>query len=215
MQNIEDISTLIALDSKAISFHSFRLTEEVYTIGRHSSCDIRIDDPSVSRLHAKIQHNGPRYVLYDTQSANGTFVNGRRVTEPHLLEDKDEIGFGSARPVLVFDDDDPTLPPLELALKLDRKTMIFYLDNQKLDLPPNEFKLLRLLYNHLGQICTYESCAEVIWGDNYNLGSDEYKAAIHRIVADLRHKFNAVDPNSKLVRNERGRGYWLNIYKLP
>lgn len=57
------------------------MKKTLYTIGRDSSCDICLHDPSnvVSRQHAaiKIKKNG-RYVIVD-YSMNGTFVNGVRI----------------------------------------------------------------------------------------------------------------------------------------
>jgi len=48
---------------------------------------------SVSRKHAEVRLRLGRYTLYDLQSTNGTYVNGRRVAEK-VLEDKDKISIG-------------------------------------------------------------------------------------------------------------------------
>ena len=84
------------------------LAKQAYVVGRHSSCDIVVAATIVSRVHAKIEPHGPRYLLQDAGSRNGTFVNGRRIDEPHLLTHDDQIGFGSAESVLCFFDPDPT-----------------------------------------------------------------------------------------------------------
>ena len=44
-------------------------------IGRASDCDIRINDHSVSRRHARIQPGADGYYAVDLQSTNGTYVN--------------------------------------------------------------------------------------------------------------------------------------------
>src|SRR3954470_15493221 len=44
-------------------------------IGRGRSCDIRLDDPLVSTKHCGLAHEGERPMLWDIQSATGTFVN--------------------------------------------------------------------------------------------------------------------------------------------
>ena len=44
-------------------------------IGRGNDCDIRINDHSVSRRHARIQPGADGYYAVDLQSTNGTFVN--------------------------------------------------------------------------------------------------------------------------------------------
>lgn len=51
-------------------------------IGRGSSCDVRLPDPSVSHRHASIHAKGPEYTLVDEGSTNGTFVGGVKVA-PH------------------------------------------------------------------------------------------------------------------------------------
>jgi len=73
------------------------LREDVTTIGRGRSVDIRLPDPSVSRLHAEIIRRGPYAYVSDLGlSRNGTRVNGRLVAR-RVLEDGDVVSFGSAR----------------------------------------------------------------------------------------------------------------------
>jgi S1-C subfamily serine protease len=50
------------------------------TIGRDSFCDIRLDDERVSRRHAVIRQHAGSWLFEDAASANGSFVDGRRVT---------------------------------------------------------------------------------------------------------------------------------------
>jgi FHA domain len=73
------------------------LSETVTTIGRGSGVDVRLSDPSVSRLHAEIICRGPyAYVADLGLSRNGTRVNGRLVAR-RVLEDGDVLSFGTAR----------------------------------------------------------------------------------------------------------------------
>src|SRR5262249_3181681 len=53
----------------------YTLTDAPMVIGRGNDCDIRINDHSVSRRHARIQPGADGYYAVDLQSTNGTFVN--------------------------------------------------------------------------------------------------------------------------------------------
>jgi hypothetical protein len=71
------------------------------TLGRGSASDIVLADAKVSRKHALIQSQKQyEFWLLDLGSANGTFLNGRRITQPVLLRDRDQIEVGPFR--LVF-----------------------------------------------------------------------------------------------------------------
>jgi two-component system, cell cycle response regulator len=53
----------------------YALADLPVVIGRGNDCDIRINDHSVSRRHARIQPGADGYYAVDLQSTNGTFVN--------------------------------------------------------------------------------------------------------------------------------------------
>ena len=73
------------------------LTGEVTIVGRGRSVDLRLDDPSVSLLHAEIVRRGPyAYVADLGLSRHGTRVNGRPVGR-RVLADSDVVAFGAAR----------------------------------------------------------------------------------------------------------------------
>jgi len=75
---------------------TFLLDQESLTLGRDPSSEIVINDPQVSRQHARIKCQGNLTVIEDVGSTNGTFVNGMRLTDPHTLADGDEISLGDA-----------------------------------------------------------------------------------------------------------------------
>jgi hypothetical protein len=73
------------------------LRDEITTVGRGRGVDIRLDEPSVSRLHAEIVRRGPYIYVADLGlSRNGTRVNGRPIAR-RVLDDGDVLSFGSAR----------------------------------------------------------------------------------------------------------------------
>jgi FHA domain len=73
------------------------LRGEVTTVGRGRGVDIRLDDPTVSRLHAELVRRGPYVYVVDLGlSRNGTRVNGRPIAR-RVLDDGDVLSFGAAR----------------------------------------------------------------------------------------------------------------------
>lgn len=73
------------------------LRDDVTTIGRGRHVHVRLDDASVSKLHAQIVCRSPYYYVEDLGlSRNGTRVNGRPVGR-RVLEDGDVLTFGTAR----------------------------------------------------------------------------------------------------------------------
>jgi DNA-binding winged helix-turn-helix (wHTH) protein len=63
-------------------------------VGRDAGCDICINDPSVSRGHARITLAGPVATVIDHGSKNGTKVNGKLIKSAVELRDGDELMFG-------------------------------------------------------------------------------------------------------------------------
>jgi pSer/pThr/pTyr-binding forkhead associated (FHA) protein len=61
------------------------LAGEVVHIGRGLTADLHIDDSSVSRRHAILVPRPTGARVLDDRSANGTFVNGRRIQQAELV----------------------------------------------------------------------------------------------------------------------------------
>ncbi|NUQ40019.1 MAG: trypsin-like peptidase domain-containing protein [Calditrichaceae bacterium] len=69
--------------------------------GRQPGNDVAFDakeDIRASGNHAEIRLEEGRFLLYDLNSTNGTFVNGNRVSERQVLKDGDVIEFGKGGP---------------------------------------------------------------------------------------------------------------------
>jgi pSer/pThr/pTyr-binding forkhead associated (FHA) protein len=68
-------------------------------VGRAEICDVGLfGDPGVESLHAPLLRRGDGYVIEDVGTAEGTFVNELRVTEPTPLRDGDAIRLGKCVP---------------------------------------------------------------------------------------------------------------------
>lgn len=88
-----------------ISGHrSIPLDRAIIHLGRSTRNDIVLDEPSVSRTHAQIRLRFGHYVIFDTDSQTGTFVNNVRIRE-HRLRAGDVIRIGKTS--LVYMEDDP------------------------------------------------------------------------------------------------------------
>jgi hypothetical protein len=64
-------SVLLALDWSG--------AQSALLIGRHDDCDVVVDEPSVSRHHARLVFRDHKWIVRDLDSTNGTIVNGTRV----------------------------------------------------------------------------------------------------------------------------------------
>ena len=74
------------------------------TIGRGSACDIRIGDPTISRVHLELAWRAESLILTHLSPVNPTFVNGAPVAEPRPLRNGDiiEIADGVALRLELF-----------------------------------------------------------------------------------------------------------------
>ena len=73
------------------------LPEGSHLIGRRSDCAVCIDEPSVSRVHARLEVTPDALRLEDLQSKNGTFVGGRRLEGRTELFAQTELRIGEVR----------------------------------------------------------------------------------------------------------------------
>ncbi|MHC4953632.1 MAG: sigma 54-interacting transcriptional regulator [Planctomycetota bacterium] len=100
--------------------------EESVTIGRSADCRVRVFDEAASRHHAEVRREGADWVAVDNASANGLFVNGRRV-ERQALRTGDEIAVRNLVLLFLGDGavDRPTVVSskrLDIASHIEKKT---------------------------------------------------------------------------------------------
>lgn len=74
----------------------FLLDEDVTVAGRHPNADIFLDDVTVSRQHAEFRRTDNGFMVADTRSLNGTYVNNDRV-DSAALHNGNEIQIGKFR----------------------------------------------------------------------------------------------------------------------
>lgn len=65
-------------------------------IGRAATCDVQLADPSVSSRHARLSWQRGALILEDLGSANGTYVEGQKVTSPTTIQVGQDVRLGNA-----------------------------------------------------------------------------------------------------------------------
>jgi pSer/pThr/pTyr-binding forkhead associated (FHA) protein len=78
----------------------FPLEPRPLVVGRDETADIMVDEPLVSRAHARLEPREGGYVVVDLGSTNLTRVNGEVVSE-RALRHGDEVRFARARCIFV------------------------------------------------------------------------------------------------------------------
>ncbi len=77
------------------------------SIGRSKSCDIVLPDTTVSRDHAVLMRREEGWIISDTDSAGGVFVNGKKIDGQRVVGIGDEMRFGRTKLVLAKADSTP------------------------------------------------------------------------------------------------------------
>jgi pSer/pThr/pTyr-binding forkhead associated (FHA) protein len=74
----------------------FPLNRPVIYIGRAQDTDLVLPEEGASRRHASIQRAAQGWLLTDLGSTNGTYVDGQRIGQPHLLRPGERVSIGSS-----------------------------------------------------------------------------------------------------------------------
>lgn len=101
------------LGHSSLAGQSAEFSEFPVKIGRREGNHIRFDpnrDQLVSGNHAELRVEGNRVILHDLGSANGTFVNGQRISSPTPVTPRDRISLGQNGPELLISLSDTAAP---------------------------------------------------------------------------------------------------------
>ena len=96
---------LLAIDREGAGKRLLLLARDEAVVGSAEGSPLHLPDPSVTFRHATIRYARGRYHVVDLKSAQGTFVNGRRIRRRQALKHGDVIRFGSATPYRFIDPD--------------------------------------------------------------------------------------------------------------
>ena len=207
---------LIIRDNNNEPERQLAMEEAEVVLGRGEECDIVLDERQVSRQHIRIYREEYKYFIEDLESKNGTWVNGHQLKGTRELNDGDEIhlalvvriqfvGSGATTPL-------PFEPPTSIGgrLHLDREGRRVFIGDVELDPPLSlpQYRLLELLYNNVGRICTRDNVVETVWPEAMGEGVSEQ--AIDALVRRLRDRIAEVDPESQYIVTVRGHGFRLD-----
>ena len=103
---------IFVLSGKALG-SDFTLNQAT-VMGRGKDAGVRLSDPSVSRLHAKIEPEGDGWRVTDLDSSNGIWVGGEQV-KTALLKDLDEFRVGALELRIRIDGDVPPVASVPLS----------------------------------------------------------------------------------------------------
>lgn len=129
---------------------SVPVTDDIILGRDNNKCDLLLEHPQVSRVHAQVSHRRKRTTIVDLNSANGTYVNGRRIASTQILKSGDLIDIG---PFSLSFEDDHLVPRsraehVEVSCSgltrhvvdaVDNRNRITILDDVSLKIPPCEF----------------------------------------------------------------------------
>lgn len=93
-------TAMLVVDRGPHRGQQIRLNQSRIQIGRGPNSDIVLEDVTVSRRHALIEQESGQYVITDSGSLNGTYVNRRPVDQKVVLNEGDELRIGIFR--LIF-----------------------------------------------------------------------------------------------------------------
>ncbi len=183
----------------------FALAAQPILLGRSEKCAVYIADPRASRRHAQIAWDGETSTLSDLGSANGTLLNGRRISTGETLRDGDEITIASA--VLTFHDPDSTLRAGNLPLLVvDATRGEIWVNRKSVTLSPKEQALFDLLFRNAGAPISKQQIAEAVWPE---YEAQVYDYQIESLVKRLREKIEPDPAKPVLIVTMHRRGYKL------
>ncbi len=182
-------------------------------IGREATCEVVVPDRMVSRFHARISPKEEGVVLEDLNSKNGTHVNGNPIEGHVILEDGDTIQIALSQQFL-FLTSDATVPLLEGGeqpgkLRLDTRSRQVWVDEKLVDPPLSalQFHVLRVLYEHQGQVISRDELVAEAWGEDEAVGVSDQ--ALDALLRRLRDRIAAIDPSHPYITTVRGHGVRL------
>ncbi len=199
--------------------HKWTLNEDEMTIGRGGASDIVIPDQRISREHVRVFRSASGFMVEDLNSKNGTHLNAEQLDAPLNLTEGDEIQIAlCVRIKFIGDEATIDLGESEQPVIISSNGNQLMLDERKKEvsvngivldpqLSPHQFRLLELLYQSDGAVCTRDQVVQAVWPDADVEGVSEQ--AIDALVRRLRDRLAELADDHQYVVTVRGYGFRL------
>jgi hypothetical protein len=203
----------------SLNGYRWSLSKQI-TIGRTGSSDIVVSNQQVSRKHARVFMVDQGPILEDLNSKNGTFINGKPVTDPIPLQDGDVIQIALAQE-FIYLGQDATVPlsPGDFEssvlsyfrrIRLEKDSHRTWILNQELDPPLSvlQYKFMSLLSDSAGRVISRSEVINYVWGTQEAIGVTDQ--ALDALVRRLRDRLAEKDPQHDYIITVRGQGFRLD-----
>ncbi len=111
----------LTLNRNRKSVWTAQLTQTEATLGRARGCTIRIPSSEVSRQHCRLRVDDGVVTVEDLESANGTFLNGKRLRRIESVQPGDRLTLGPVTFVIEYE---PSTESLEAVVALDDDPLV-------------------------------------------------------------------------------------------
>jgi hypothetical protein len=209
----DDIPVLIG-QTGFVKGSRWSLTQQEIYIGRDSTCEIIINDKTVSRKHLRIYRANELWMVED-MSKNGTHLNDVLLKSPEVLQDGDVITVSTVAK-FAFIGSEATVPlALDAGmggkLRLDVESRKVWINNIELDPPLSiaQFRLVELLYHNMGRVCSRDEVVAVVWPESAVHGGVS-EQSVDALVRRVRDRLAELDSETQYVMTIRGHGFRLD-----
>lgn len=114
----------LTIEQRNRPIYDYPLVQEVITIGRGAANLLHFRDPWLSRDHARLRLQGERWLVEDVGSRNGSFLNGRALSEARILGHGDIITLGDVQLTFMEDEVTGVLQVAESQVSLSKGTVM-------------------------------------------------------------------------------------------
>ena len=219
METSPTLQPVLVGQGGTLNGHRWEISSEL-SIGRSDVNQIVVSDHRVSRKHAVVQLTDSQVILTDLTSKNGTFLNGKPVTESVTLTDGDLIQIALAQK-FIYLGQDATIPlgPSDFEksvisyfrrLRVDQGAYRVWIQNKEVEPPLSslQFNFLACLTAAEGKVVSRQEIIEYVWSTQESIGVTDQ--ALDALVRRLRDRLSEAYPDHEFIITVRGQVFRLD-----